>query len=63
MKEVETVKKFANILSKMVTQTRSLGEELNDQRIVEKLFVSFPDRFETKNPLLKGIKIFLKYQI
>nr|KYP40246.1 hypothetical protein KK1_038439 [Cajanus cajan] len=48
MKEAETVKEFADRLSKVVTQIRLLGEELSDQRVVEKILVCLPERFESK---------------
>ena len=40
MKEVETVKEFSNRLSKIVTQIKLLGEELNDQCIMQNILVS-----------------------
>lgn len=46
MKEAETVKDFADRLSKVVTNIRLLGEELSDQRVVEKIFLCLPERFE-----------------
>nr|KYP75873.1 Copia protein [Cajanus cajan] len=46
MKEAETVKEFSDKLSKVVTQIKLLGEELSDQRVVEKIFVFLPERFE-----------------
>jgi len=35
MKEIETVKKFSDKISKVVTQFRLLREDLSDQRVVE----------------------------
>ena len=47
MKEAETMKEFQDKLSKIVTEVRLLGEELNDQHVLEKL-VCHPERFESK---------------
>ena len=63
MKEAETVKEFSDRLSKIVTQIRLLGGELNNQRIVEKILVCLSERFESKSPLLKKIRICLKYHL
>jgi len=45
MKENEFVKDFADKFFK-VTQTKLLSEKLSDKRIVEKHFVSLPEKFE-----------------
>nr|KYP35474.1 Retrovirus-related Pol polyprotein from transposon TNT 1-94 [Cajanus cajan] len=58
MKEAETVKEFAHRLSKVVTQIRLLGEELSDQRVVEKILVCLPERFESKISSLEENKDF-----
>ena len=48
MKDKETVKEFTTRLLNVVNQIRVLGERLSDQRIVEKVLVSLPERFEAK---------------
>ncbi|XP_020214488.1 uncharacterized protein LOC109798576 [Cajanus cajan] len=58
MKESETVKEFSDRLSKVVTQIRLLGEELSDQRVVEKVLVCLPERFESKISSLEENKDF-----
>ena len=60
MKEAETVKEFSDRLSKVVTQIRLLGEELSDQRVVEKILVCLPERFESKISSLEENKDFSK---
>ncbi|RDY06215.1 hypothetical protein CR513_09838, partial [Mucuna pruriens] len=40
MEERESVKEFLDRLSKVVTQIMLLGEELSDQRVIEKLLSS-----------------------
>ena len=47
MKEAETMKEFQDKLSKIVTEVRLLGEELNDQHVLEKLVCPL-ERFESK---------------
>ena len=42
------MKEFSDRLLKVVNQIRVLGEELTDQRIVEKVLVSLPEKFESK---------------
>ena len=63
MKEAETVKEFSDRLSKVVTQIRLLGEELSDQRVVEKILVCLPERFESKISSLEENKDFSKISL
>lgn len=46
MKEDEVMKDYVDKLMKIVNQVRLLGAELSDARIVEKVLVSIPERFE-----------------
>ena len=46
MKESDNIKDYADKLKAIVNKIRSLGEELTDRRIVEKVLVSLPERFE-----------------
>ncbi|XP_060667875.1 probable disease resistance protein At1g58390 [Ziziphus jujuba] len=48
MKDSELVKDFIDKLMKVVNQIRILGEELGDRRVVEKVVVSLPEKFEAK---------------
>lgn len=48
MEEEETVRQYTDRLMKVVNQIRLLGEELTDKRIVEKVLVSVPEKFEAK---------------
>ncbi|XP_073224740.1 uncharacterized protein [Cicer arietinum] len=47
-KETKNVREFCNIISKIVTQIKLLGYELNDQRFVEKILACLPQMFEVK---------------
>ncbi|CAJ2652705.1 unnamed protein product [Trifolium pratense] len=58
MKEIETVREFSDRISKVVSQIRLLGEDLSDQRVVEKILVCLPDRFEAKISSLEETKDF-----
>ena len=48
MKDSESIKDFADRLMKIMSKIRILGEELEDQRVVEKVLISLPLRFEHK---------------
>ncbi|KAG6501622.1 hypothetical protein ZIOFF_041505 [Zingiber officinale] len=48
MTEVEVVKDFVDRLMKIVNQIRLLGESMPDARVVEKVLVSLPEKFESK---------------
>ncbi|WJX17654.1 hypothetical protein P8452_07542 [Trifolium repens] len=58
MKETETVKEFFDRISKVVSQIILLGEDLNDQRVVEKFLVCLLERFEAKISSLEETKDF-----
>ena len=58
MKETETVREFSDRISKVVSQIRLLGEDLSDQRVVEKILVCLPERFEAKISSLEETKDF-----
>jgi hypothetical protein len=60
MKETETIKDFSSQILKLVNQVRLLGEDFLDSRIVEKVLVSLPKKFEHKICSLKDSKIFQK---
>nr|XP_048332204.1 uncharacterized protein LOC125423053 [Ziziphus jujuba var. spinosa] len=48
MKDSELVKDFIDRLMKVVNQIKILGEELSDRKVVEKVLVSLPEKFESK---------------
>ena len=48
MKENESIKDFTTRLLNVVNQIRFLGEQLSDTRIVEKVLVALPERFDSK---------------
>nr|GLL16849.1 uncharacterized protein LOC113766746 [Ipomoea trifida] len=48
MKERESLKDYSERLKKVVNKIRLLGEELPDDRVVEKILVTLPERFESK---------------
>ena len=48
MKESKFFKEFSDRLMKIVSEMRVLGETLEDRRVVEKVLVGLPSRFETK---------------
>ncbi|XP_047263707.1 uncharacterized protein LOC124896220 [Capsicum annuum] len=56
MNDLETIEEFSNKLMKVVKKIRLLGEELTDSRIVEKVLVSLPKRFEEKIFSLEDLK-------
>jgi ferritin-like metal-binding protein YciE len=58
MKETETIKDFSSQISKLVNQVRLLGEDFPDSRIVEKVLVSLPEKFEHKICSLEDSKDF-----
>ena len=56
MKESETIKDFSDILLSIVNKVRLLGEDLPTKRVVEKILVTLPKRFESKISLLEESK-------
>ncbi|GKV01273.1 hypothetical protein SLEP1_g13839 [Rubroshorea leprosula] len=57
MNESETVKEFSDKIMKIVNRIRLLGdEELSDKRVVEKVLVSLPEKFEHKISSLEDSK-------
>ena len=56
MKEYESVKEYDNKLMTIVNQIKLLGEDFLTQRIVEKLLVSLPERYEYKISSLEDFK-------
>ena len=48
MKETKVVKDYTDRLLMLVNKIMMLGEEFFDTRVVEKLLVTLPERFESK---------------
>ena len=46
MKENETLNEFSSRFMELVNQMKSYGEEISDKRIVEKLLISLPNKFD-----------------
>ena len=56
MKESESVKEYSNRLLSIANRVRLLGSMLNDSRIVEKLLVTVPEKYEATNTTLENTK-------
>jgi hypothetical protein len=56
MKVAETIKEYSNKLLGVVNKVRLHGKEFSDERIVEKIIVSVPERYESKISLLEETK-------
>ena len=56
MKESETIKDYSDKLLSIANKVRLLGSKLNDSRIVEKIFVMMPERYETFVTTLENTK-------
>ncbi|KAH0678915.1 hypothetical protein KY284_020000 [Solanum tuberosum] len=56
MQDDETISKYADRISLIVNNIRLLGEEFTDKRIVEKVLVTLPERFESKISSLEESK-------
>ena len=46
MRESEKVKDYFSRVIEVVNQMRTYGEEINDQKIVEKILISLPEKYE-----------------
>ncbi|XP_027772676.1 uncharacterized protein LOC114077196 [Solanum pennellii] len=46
MKDLDSVKEYSSKLMEIVSQIRILGETFPDQKVVEKIMVSLPNKFE-----------------
>ena len=56
MKETKVVKDYTDRLLMLVNKIMMLGEEFFDTRVVEKLLVTLPERFESKISSLEESK-------
>ncbi|XP_040952350.1 uncharacterized protein [Gossypium hirsutum] len=48
MEDSETIKQYADRIMATVNNIRLLGEEFSDQRVVEKVITTFPEKYEAK---------------
>ena len=48
MKDNESVKDYSGRLMDVVNQMKLLGEAFTDQKVVEKIMISVPQKFEAK---------------
>jgi len=56
MKESETIQEYSNRLLEIANKVRLLGGEFADTRLVQKLLVLVPERFETTISALENTK-------
>ena len=56
MKESETIKDYSDKLLSIANKVRLLGSKLNDSRIVEKILVAVPERYEATVTTLENTK-------
>ena len=56
MKEFETNKDYSDKPLSIANKVRLLGSELNDSRIVEKILVAVPERYEATVTTLENTK-------
>ena len=47
MKENETLNQFSSKFMELVNQMKSYGEEISDKRIVDKLLINLPYKYDT----------------
>ena len=47
MRENETLNEFLSRITELVNQMKTYGEEMSDKKIVEKIMISLPEKFET----------------
>ena len=56
MKESKTIKEYANKLLSLANKVRLFGSNFFDSRIVEKILVTIPERFEATITYLENTK-------
>jgi len=56
MKKSETIKEYANKLLSISNKVRLLGSEFSDSRIVQKILVTAPEKFEASTASLENTK-------
>ena len=56
MKEIETIKDYSDRLLSIVNKVRLLGTEFSGSRIVQKIFITVPEKIETTISSLENSK-------
>ena len=56
MKEIETIKDYSDKLLGIVNKVRLLGKDFSDERIVQKILVTLPEKYESKISSLEESK-------
>jgi hypothetical protein len=56
MKETENIKDYADKLLSIINKVRLLGKEFSDDRIVQKILVTMPEKYESKISSLEESK-------
>ncbi|XP_020089023.1 uncharacterized protein LOC109710699 [Ananas comosus] len=56
IKESEIIKEYCDKLTSIANQARALGTDLSDNRLMQKIFVSLPERFEATIASLENTK-------
>ncbi|XP_071926067.1 uncharacterized protein [Coffea arabica] len=56
MKDTENIKEYSDRLLNIVNTIKLIGEQLPDSRVVEKVLVSLPERFEAKISSLEDLR-------
>jgi len=56
MKESETIKEYSNKLLGIVNKIKLLGKEFSDSRLIEKILVTVPERYEASIASLENTK-------
>ena len=63
MKENETLNGFSTRFSELVNQMKTYGEDISDVRIVEKILISLPEKFDSIVVVIKETKDISKLSI
>ncbi|KAA3452521.1 pleiotropic drug resistance protein 3-like [Gossypium australe] len=56
MKKTETIKQYADKIMSIVNNTRLLGNQFNDRRIVEKVITTLPEMYKSKISSLEDLR-------
>lgn len=56
MRENETLKEFSSRFSELVNQMKAYGEEISQKRLVEKILISLPQKFDAKIAVIEETK-------
>jgi len=56
MKETKNIKDYADKLLSIINKVRLLGKEFSDDRIVQKILVIMPEKYESKISSIKESK-------